>query len=146
MCEHTHTYVKKEILELLPRCVLVKGRFFPGWPLSPPHFLILKGAGSQSSSSCWGGCVQGGLPAHRAAFAELPFLPQDEKNQVLTTYIWYRQVSKPAPPPSPFPGTGVWATLAEGAPLSQRSWESKRPWAREGGEERGEEGRGEACS
>ena len=144
MNTHTHMVKKKSLMS--PRCLLVKGRFFPGWPLSPPHFLILKGAGAQSSSSCWGWHVQGGLPAHRAAFAELPFLPQDEKNQILTTYIWYRQVSKPAPPPSPFPGTGGRATLPEGAPLSQRSWESQRPWAREGGEERGEEGRGEACS
>lgn len=84
----------------------MKGRFFPSWPLSPPHFLILKGSGTWSSSSYWGWRVQGGLPAHRAALAELPFLPQDEKNQVLTTYIWYRQVSQPAPPHPHFLGLG----------------------------------------
>lgn len=43
----------------------------------------------------------GWTPAHKATYVELLFLSQDEKNQVLTTYIWYRQVSKPAlcPPP-----------------------------------------------
>ena len=45
-------------------------------------------------------------------------LSQDEKNQVLTTYIWYRQVSRPAPhflghPPLNESGISV-ATVKEG--------------------------------
>lgn len=97
--------VKEEIIAFLSSCVLVKQQvFLPGlFPL--PLFSTIPSRGS--SCSFWGWSVRGGTPACRATHIELPFLSQDEKNQVLTTYIWYRQVSRPACAllfPGPGPG------------------------------------------
>lgn len=102
----------------------------PGWPLFPFSTLSLpKGIGTQSSSSFYGVCARW-TPARRAAEAELPFPSQDEKNQVLTTYIWYRQVSDQ---PCALPHVlGSGPPLPGGIPPSQRNQESQRPGREKG--------------
>lgn len=77
--------------------------------------------------------MQGGPPDHKATSAKLPFLSQDEKNQVLTTYIWYRQVS----------GTALLPRfLRHDLPFQEgflhlKASETQRPWRGKGGEVHG---------